>query len=102
MFDVGFAELLLLSIIGLLVLGPERLPAVARTLGKLARKARTSWYTLKRSIETELAAADISEPVKTAGDQIKQLSRELDDIAVPPTEPRAGGEGHSSGDKSAG
>ena len=36
MFDIGFAELLLLSLIGLLVLGPERLPRVARTLGGMA------------------------------------------------------------------
>ena len=35
MFDVGFTELLLLSLVGLLVLGPERLPRVARTLGGL-------------------------------------------------------------------
>ena len=43
MFDVGFTEILLLSLVGLLVLGPERLPRVARTLGGLARKARSSW-----------------------------------------------------------
>ena len=43
MFDVGFAELFLLAIIGLLVLGPERLPAVARTIGGFMRKARASW-----------------------------------------------------------
>ena len=50
MFDVGFAELLLLSVVGLLVLGPERLPRVARTLGGFARKARSSWLNLKRTI----------------------------------------------------
>ena len=33
MFDIGFAELTLIFIIGLVVLGPERLPTVARTLG---------------------------------------------------------------------
>ena len=51
MFDVGFTEILLLSLVGLLVLGPERLPRVARTLGGMARKARGSWLNLKRSIE---------------------------------------------------
>ena len=52
MFDVGFAELFLLALIGLLVLGPERLPKAARTLGGLVRKARTSWFALRRRCRT--------------------------------------------------
>ena len=63
MFDVGFAELLLLSLIALLVLGPERLPRVARTLGGLSRRARSSWLSLKRSIDEEIRARDLKEPV---------------------------------------
>lgn len=77
MFDVGFAELFLLFVVGLLVLGPERLPAVARTLGGLVRKARSSWYNLRRSIETELAAADLSEPVRSARAEWEKTSAEL-------------------------
>ena len=61
MFDVGFTELLLLSVVGLLVLGPERLPRVARTLGGLARRARSSWLSLKRSIEAEMRAEELRE-----------------------------------------
>ena len=64
MFDVGFAEILLLSLVGLLVLGPERLPRVARTLGGMARKARGSWLNLKRSIEAEMKAEDLKEPLR--------------------------------------
>jgi sec-independent protein translocase protein TatB len=63
-FDVGFAEILLLSLIGLLVLGPERLPKVARTLGGLARKARSSWMNLKRSIDAEMRAEELKKPMK--------------------------------------
>ena len=63
MFDVGFAELLLLSLIALLVLGPERLPRVAKTLGGLSRKARSSWLSLKRSIDEEIRAQELKEPV---------------------------------------
>ncbi len=63
MFDVGFAELLFLSLIALLVLGPERLPKVARTLGALTRKARSSWLSLKRSIDEEMRQQDLKEPV---------------------------------------
>lgn len=71
MFDVGFAELLLLSLVGLLVLGPERLPKVARTLGGVARKARSSWSSLKHSIEAELRAEELKEPLKQFKDEIK-------------------------------
>ena len=63
MFDVGFAELLLLSLIALLVLGPERLPKIARTLGGLSRKARSSWLSLKRSIDEEIRRQDLKQPV---------------------------------------
>jgi sec-independent protein translocase protein TatB len=81
MFDVGFAELFLLALIGLLVLGPERLPKAARTLGALVRKARTSWYTLRTSIESELAAADITDPLKSAGRELKAAGNDLKDVA---------------------
>jgi len=80
MFDVGFAELFLLSLIGLLVLGPERLPRVARTIGGFVRKARASWTSLRRTIEMELAEADISEPIKKANQEFKQIGKDLTDI----------------------
>ena len=77
MFDVGFAEVFLLAVIGLLVLGPERLPGVARTLGGFVRKARMSWISLKNTIEAEMAEADLSRPIKKASEELKQIGREL-------------------------
>ena len=77
MFDVGFSELLLLSIIGLVVLGPEKLPRVARTLGSLARKARSNWLNLKRSIEAEMRAEELKQPLKKFHDEIKST---VDDV----------------------
>ena len=77
MFDVGFTEILLLSFIGLMVLGPERLPRVARTLGGMARKARTSWLSLKRSIEAEMRAEELKEPLKHFQDEIKSTVDEV-------------------------
>ena len=71
MFDVGFAEILLLSLVGLIVLGPERLPRVARTLGGLARKARSSWMNLKRSIDEEMRAEELKAPLKHFENEIK-------------------------------
>jgi sec-independent protein translocase protein TatB len=80
MFDVGFAELFLLALIGLLVLGPERLPKAARTLGGLVRKARTSWFALRRTIEAELNASEIRDSVKSIGKDIEEIGRELDEV----------------------
>jgi len=82
MFDVGFAEIFLLAIIGLLVLGPERLPGVARTLGAFIRKARMSWISLRNTIESEMAEADLSKPIKKASEELKQIGRELSETPV--------------------
>jgi len=80
MFDIGFAELFLLALIGLLVLGPERLPGVARTIGGFVRKARTSWISLRRTIEAELAEADLSAPIKQTSEELKQIGKDLADM----------------------
>ena len=80
MFDVGFAEIFLLSLIGLLVLGPERLPGVARTVGGFVRKARASWISLRNTIEAELAEADIAAPIKKTSDELRQIGKDLTDI----------------------
>lgn len=90
MFDVGFAELFLLSIIGLLVLGPERLPAVARTLGGFMRKARASWNSLKRSIESEMGTADVTNPMRAAQEHLEAMQRKLNEPLVPSTNATAG------------
>ena len=77
MFDVGFAELFLLGLVGLLVLGPERLPGVARTLGGLMRKARSQWATLRSTMEAELAEADVLKLIKETRDEVKHIGQEM-------------------------
>ena len=59
MFDVGFPELLVVSIVTLLILGPERLPEVLRTLGRWIGTARRSFTSLKNEIEREIGADEI-------------------------------------------
>ena len=44
MFDLGFSELLLIAMVALVVLGPERLPKAARFAGLWARRARAQWF----------------------------------------------------------
>jgi len=80
MFDIGFSELFLLFLIGLLVLGPERLPGVARTLGGFVRKARRSWISLRQTIESELSNGEIIDPIKRASEEFKRLGNDLGEI----------------------
>ena len=65
MFDVAFVELLVIGVVALIVLGPERLPGAARTVGALLRRARNSWQSVKVELEREFAAEDLK---KTIGD----------------------------------
>ena len=67
----------LLSLIGLLVLGPERLPKVARTLGGLANKARSSWVNLKQTIDAEINAQELKKPIKDFENEIKATKEEF-------------------------
>jgi Tat protein translocase TatB subunit len=54
MFDIGFPELVLCTIIGLLVLGPQRLPKVAAEIGKWVGRARRTATQLRRQLEREI------------------------------------------------
>jgi sec-independent protein translocase protein TatB len=64
MFDVGGGELVLLFIIGLLVLGPQRLPKVAAELGKWAGRARRTATELRRQLEREIELSEVVQPPK--------------------------------------
>jgi sec-independent protein translocase protein TatB len=59
MFDVGFSELVLIGIVALLVLGPERLPKVARAAGLWAGRARRFLSTVKADIDREIKAEEL-------------------------------------------
>jgi sec-independent protein translocase protein TatB len=65
-FDVGFPELVLVFIIGLLVLGPERLPKVAAEIGKWVGRARRTATELRRQLEREIELNDIQPPPPAA------------------------------------
>ena len=59
MFDVGFFELLLIGIVSLLVLGPERLPGTIRTVALWIGRLRRSFNAIKTDIEREIGADEI-------------------------------------------
>lgn len=59
MFDVGFFELLVIGVVALIVIGPERLPKVARTAGMWIGRGRRFVGTVKQDIEREIKADEL-------------------------------------------
>lgn len=64
MFDVGFAKLLLLSVVGMVVIGPERLPGVVRTIGRRVGLAKRFLRDFQRQLENEARLDDNDRPVR--------------------------------------
>ncbi len=60
MFDIGFLELVLIGIIALLVLGPQRLPTAARTVGRLIGRARSLARGLQIQLRQEMEREEIA------------------------------------------
>ena len=63
MFGIGLPELLLILVLGLLVLGPQRLPEVARTVGRLYGQLRRASEEFQRTIRQDLEALDRQEDI---------------------------------------
>ncbi|UYG00491.1 MULTISPECIES: Sec-independent protein translocase protein TatB [unclassified Halomonas] len=87
MLDIGFLELLLIGIVGLLVLGPERLPKAARTTGMWIGKIKRTVSGMQREISAQLEAEElrqkISEQQKKLDQSLKQAKRDVESIASP-------------------
>ena len=64
MFDLSLIELGVIALVALLVLGPERLPKAARTVGFYVRKARQSWFSVRAEFEREIAAEELKRSLK--------------------------------------
>ena len=70
MFDIGFLELVLIAVISLLVLGPERLPKAARAAGSMVGKAKRMVSQFSQEIDKQLKAEELREKIKKEGDGI--------------------------------
>jgi sec-independent protein translocase protein TatB len=77
MFDVGFSELLVIAVVALLVLGPERLPKAARFAGLWVRKARDQWNSVKAEFERDLADEDLKRSLRETQDALRDAQASL-------------------------
>jgi sec-independent protein translocase protein TatB len=92
MFDIGFWELVLISVVGLVVLGPERLPHAIRSVANFVRTAKGMANSVKDELTHELKTQELHENLKKAEqmgmknlppevqsslDQLKQAAQEV-------------------------
>lgn len=84
MFDIGFSELFLIGVVALVVIGPERLPKVAKTLGLLASRLQRYVNDIKADINREIELDELKKlqsQVQDAANTIKQSISETVDTA---------------------
>lgn len=73
MFDAGFLEMLIIGVIALLVVGPERLPGVAAKAGKMVGKMKAFIATTREDIEKELRAEELQNMLVKQKEEISEL-----------------------------
>ena len=79
MFDVGFSELLVIAVVALLVLGPERLPKAARFAGLWVRRARAQWNSVKAEFERDLADDELKRTLRETQESLREAQASLRD-----------------------
>jgi len=84
MFDIGFPELVLVAIVGLLVIGPERLPEALRTLGLWLGRMRRSFTAVKTEIEKEIGMDEVRRQLHNEAimEEMKRIESEVRDTAA--------------------
>jgi sec-independent protein translocase protein TatB len=79
MFDIGFSELLICFIIALVVLGPEKLPGVARTVGRWTGQARGYLRNLTAELDREAKLSDLRKQLDEAKRAVRGETQSLQD-----------------------
>jgi sec-independent protein translocase protein TatB len=78
-FDVGFTELMVIALVGLIVIGPERLPKVARTVGHLLGRLQRYVGDVKSDISREMQLEDLKKLQAQVTEQARDMERQVND-----------------------
>ena len=78
MIEISFGKLVLLALIALIVLGPEKLPGAARTAGALLRRVRNGWDSVRAEVERELEVEEIRRAAREAAKQAETVQKEVE------------------------
>lgn len=79
MFDIGFWEIMFIAVITLVVVGPERLPKLAYTLGKWLGKGRSMLTAVKSEIDKEIKAEELKEILEKHKKSINPLEEIIEE-----------------------
>ena len=77
MFDFSLGEMLVVALVALVVLGPERLPKAARFAGLWVRKARAQWFAMKNELEQELANEELRRSLRESQQALREAETQL-------------------------
>jgi sec-independent protein translocase protein TatB len=103
MFNIGFPEFMMLAIIAIIFIGPERLPGVARWMGKQAARVRRAW----RDIQSDMSSDEDFRAIKEAGGELRRelksvrkefssAQNSVEDVAANTSRSLMGGDGSGS------
>jgi sec-independent protein translocase protein TatB len=79
MFDVGFSELILIALVALIVIGPERLPKVARTVGHLLGRLQRYVNDVKSDINREMQIDELKKLQEQVDSQARDMERQVNE-----------------------
>ena len=82
MFDIGFWELIILGLVALLVVGPERLTKLAYTAGKWLSKGRIMLNTVKDEINKEIKAEELKQVLEEQKKSLNPLEEVIEETSV--------------------
>lgn len=81
MFDIGWSELFVVAVVAVLVIGPDELPAVMRTLGRIVRRLQYVRYAFSQQFEDFLKENDIDEIRRQVNFEAKDFDEAAEDEA---------------------
>ena len=92
MLDIGLPELLVIALVGLVAIGPERLPLAMKGMGLFIGRLQRKFSTLKSEIEEEIGVDDIRRQLHNEGilEETKHFSEVLEDPALSGTKNNLG------------
>ena len=77
MFDIGFAELVIIAVVSLLVIGPERLPSTIRTASLWLNRIKRGFNDIKQEVQQELHNDSVMQELRKTGEQLQQQTQDI-------------------------